>query len=499
MAGRAVPHAGPATGDGKKEISMLSASEPRIGADRLAFAGLFLFTLLLYARPNEMLPGLLGDFPLVKIVAILTLATYGASRLFSSERLVVWPFEMKMLALIVLLGLALVPLAASPQDSIDTLTESFFKVVTVFVLMVNLIDDRARLRLMIKLVAACGAFLSLCTLTLFLTGDLDITHVASGEETIMGETIFANTNELAMALDLILPLAVVLALTSKGRARLIYFAAAGLIGGGVVLTFSRGGFLGLIAMGGVLMWKAGRGKRGTMLAASVLLLGVFLAAMPSGYADRLFTIFRTHEDPTNSAQERQALLVRAIEVAAHHPLIGVGIGNFPIYSLQGKVAHNSYIEISAELGVAGLLAYLAFIFAPLRSLRLIERKTYGAVRKESLLRKKSLCGSPEAGREDECILSREFYYLSVGLQAMIVAYMVCSFFASSQYHWYLYYTVAYAVSLKRIYAAAACAAPLAKKEIFMSSQSGEPSTRLSHSSPKKGVLWEPARTKKGTA
>jgi hypothetical protein len=48
---------------------------------------------------------------------------------------------------------------------------------------------------------------------------------------------------------------------------------------------------------------------------------------------------------------------------------------------------------------------------------------------------------------------REMYWLSVSIQGAFIAYMVCSFFASIQYLWYLYYTAAYAVALRQIYAA----------------------------------------------
>ena len=43
------------------------------------------------------------------------------------------------------------------------------------------------------------------------------------------------------------------------------------------------------------------------------------------------------------------------------------------------------------------------------------------------------------------------YWLSVTLQAALIAYIVCSFFASIQYLWYLYYTAAYAVALRQIH------------------------------------------------
>lgn len=43
------------------------------------------------------------------------------------------------------------------------------------------------------------------------------------------------------------------------------------------------------------------------------------------------------------------------------------------------------------------------------------------------------------------------YYLSIGIQASIIGYMFSSFFASVAYQWYIYYPVAYAICLRRIY------------------------------------------------
>jgi len=43
------------------------------------------------------------------------------------------------------------------------------------------------------------------------------------------------------------------------------------------------------------------------------------------------------------------------------------------------------------------------------------------------------------------------YYLAIGLQASLVGYMVASFFAAVAYQWYVYYLVAYAIALRRIY------------------------------------------------
>jgi O-antigen ligase len=380
--------------------------------------------------------------------------------------------ELKMLAVIVLLGVAFLPIAAAPDDSIHVLQDTFLKVVCIFVLMINIIRTRERLRLMLRLVVLCGAVLSILAINSYITGDFATRGIR-----IAGAVggMFGNPNDLATSFDLLLPLAVTLAFMSKGVGRAIYLACALLLTIGVVVTFSRSGFLGLLAVGGVLLWKLGRGNR--MLAAVVFLaiMGFFAFATPGGYGQRITSIFDIQSDPTGSAQLRRDHLDRALRVALLHPIIGVGMGNYHIYSLQEQRAHNSYLEISAELGVAGLIAYLILIFAPLRSLRRIERESSHSIASGP---RSNLARSTQ--EDDEYKLVRQTYYTSVGLQAAIIGYIVCSFFASIQYQWYLYYLIAYAILLKLIHSEEECA--IAAKERPEPSDPGV-----------KGVLWKTDR------
>jgi putative inorganic carbon (hco3(-)) transporter len=401
------------------------AVAPR-GKHWLAFAGVYLFTLMLYARPNDLLP--IGDFPLVKIVALSVLTIYVLSKVTAGDRLSVWTLEMTMLMVIAVLGLLFMPMAASPKDSFDTLTDPYLKTVIIFTLMINLIDTRRRIFSMWKLVVVCGAVLGVGAIRSYMNGEF--TAQGLRIEGFVGG-MFENPNDLAAALDLLLPFAAALTLNSKGLARLFYLGCAGVMTVGVLVTLSRGGFLGLIASGVVLLWKLGRGRRLKTILATGLICGILFTVMPGGYGARIATIFNNEQDKTGSAQERRELMERAASIAISRPVVGVGMGNFHIYSIREKEAHNAYLEIAAELGVVGLIAYLIVILAPLRSLRRIERQTRD-------MRSKS---------------EREMYWMSVSIQAAFIAYMVCSFFASIQYLWYLYYTAAYAVALRQIYAA----------------------------------------------
>jgi O-antigen ligase len=412
---------------GESGLPLTSGAGAARGKHWLAFAGVYLFTQMLYARPNDLAPAL-GDFPLVKIVAIGALLIYIGSKISAGERLSVWTLEMTMLMVIAALGLLLVPIAASPEESMAVLTDIYLKTVIIFILMVNLIDTRQRIFSMWKLVVICGAALGVGAIKSYIKGEF--TDKGLRIEGLVGG-MFENPNDLATALDVLLPFAVALTLISKGRARLFYLICAAVLAIGVLFTLSRGGFLGLIAASGVLLWKLGRSRRLKTTLGVALICGVLLAVMPGGYGARIATIFNAEQDQTGSAQLRSELMKRAASIAISRPIVGVGMGNFHIYSIREKRAHNAYLEIAAELGVMGLIAYLILILAPLRSLHRIERQTMG-------MRSKS---------------EREMYWLSVSIQAAFIAYMVCSFFASIQYLWYLYYTAAYAVALRQIHTA----------------------------------------------
>jgi O-antigen ligase len=389
----------------------------------LAFAGLSLFTFLLYARPNELFPGILGTFPVVKLVAILAALTYLGSMLSAGKPLTVWPLELRMLCAIMALAVLFMPFAISAQDTIDVFSETFFKIVLIFILIINLVTSHKRLCLLLKVMLMCASGLAIGAIIDFLSGK----YTKGRIEGVVGG-MFSNPNDLAVALTLLVPLAVVLALTSKGLPRLAYIVCTTILTIGVLITLSRGAFLGLIAMGSFLLWRLKPRFFLGWAVAALLLIGAF--SMMIGSGNRLSTILDPATDETGSAQERQMIFQRAAVVAARHSLIGVGMGNFHHYSIRELKAHNAYLEAWAELGIAGLIAYLTLIFAPFRALRDLELRT--------------------AGLQDE--VAKQGYYLSLGLQATLAAYLVSSCFSSLQYQWYLYYPVAFGVALRAIHA-----------------------------------------------
>ena len=139
-------------------------------ANSLAFAGLWLFTLLLYARPNDLLPGIFGEFLLVKQVTILTALIYLVSTLNAGKSITIWPLELRMLCLIVLLGVLYMPFANSAQDTIEVFSETFSKIVLIFVLIINLVTSHKRLYSLLKIMLICGVGIATGAIMDFLSG-----------------------------------------------------------------------------------------------------------------------------------------------------------------------------------------------------------------------------------------------------------------------------------------------------------------------------------------
>lgn len=412
-----------------------SAQPGARGKHRLVFASLYLVMVLMFVRPGEVFPTVFGVLPLIKIATIVTIILYVFSKFRAGERLITWPLEMKMVALIWTLGLLLMPLAASPKDSFDVLFDPFIKTVIVFIMLINVVDTKKRLYSLLNILVVCQLLYALSAIKTYVEGGYG--ESASFFLRIQGwGTMFGNANDLASVLTVLLPFALIFGLMRRGWRRLFYFACVVVAAVAVVCTFSRSGFLGLLLSCGLILWKLSRGRRLTIFLATLALGGILAVAMPGKYMTRLSTILNPQTDSTNSAQERQAQMRRAAELAVRRPIIGIGMGNFHIYAIGEMKAHNSFLEIAAELGLAGLIAFLVLILAPLRSLQRIQRET----------------------RADGPRPERELFIISVCFQASLVAYIIYGFFASVEYLNFVYFGVAYAVAFRQIQAAEKSAA-----------------------------------------
>lgn len=438
----------------------------------VAYVAMYLFTLLLYLRPNELFPEIFGTLSIIKFVAITGMIAYVSGKMSHAEPLTIMTIEVKMVLAMAVLSLVLMLNASAPDESWNQFNDTFSKVVVIFLLMANLLDTPKRLLSIFNLIIAGGVWVAYYAIQTYNAGEYML--IAKGISRIagVGGGMFGNPNDLANALDMLIPLAFVLGLYRKGLARLFYLGCVGLFVYAVLITYSRGAFLGLMAAGGFLAWRLGRGKRFKMIVVSGAVVVLLSVASPGGFGKRIATIFDVDKDQTGSSYQRRELLKRALLVAAAHPM-GVGMANYHLYSLNEERAHNAYLETASELGVLGLLAYLIINFSPLIGLFAFERKL----------------GKPDSE------LKKEAYYICVGLQATLVAYYVCSFFASVQYYWFLYYPVAHSIAFFRIYQNVSAKTESESLALIPVNQPTD--TKSKTGKVKGGVLWQPNNAQEG--
>jgi len=166
----------------------------------------------------------------------------------------------------------------------------------------------------------------------------------------------------------------------------IYWAAFAAMLVAIVMSWSRGGWIGVGAA--LLVVTVARSRRALLavLVAAVLVAVVLSAGgtdyVPSWLAERFagllpyvsgVDVTRVDINDANWAViERLAHWSAAVGMFADHPWLGVGIGNYAVaygdYAL-GRWrdplghAHNYFLNVAAEAGIVGLLAYLAFVAA----------------------------------------------------------------------------------------------------------------------------------------
>ena len=402
------------------------ATESRVALKRghlFSYAGLFLFTTVLYFRPYELFPSLSGFTSIAFWLALLTLVIFLPSQLALEGTLTVRPREVNLVLLLVVAALLSIPFAIDPVEAWNEFNSAFLKAVLMFIVLVNVVRTEKRLKGLFWLGLAISCVLSVSAINDYRLGNLGFQGQRIGGA-VGG--MFGNPNDLALHLVTMLPLAFGLFLSTRRLlAKPLYIACLLLMIGGVVASFSRGAFLGLAGAGLVFAWKLGRRNRALMIVLIAGFIVVLLAFVPEDYASRLGSITAVSSDASSSS--RRDVLFRSIFVALRNPLFGVGMGNFHIVSIRELVSHNAYTQVGAEMGLAAMVIYIMFIVAPFRRLRLIEHETLAA-------------------RRDSRI-----YYLAVALQASLAAYMISSFFGSVAYQFNVYYLVGYAVALRRIY------------------------------------------------
>jgi O-antigen ligase len=205
--------------------------------------------------------------------------------------------------------------------------------------------------------------------------------------------MFGQPNPYAGYLGTILPTALALSLVRHpGKFRVIAVVSSLLIATGIVLSLSRGAWVGLVISLGVMAMAWG--PRARKLVIPLTALGVLFVVLgnvgllPASLASRVtsvtenfgvFDIRTVTLTPENFAiVERMAHWQAGWYMLQDYPFLGVGPGNYPAVYDEYYIppwreplghAHNYYLNMAVEAGIPGMLALLLVLGMAFRGLK----------------------------------------------------------------------------------------------------------------------------------
>ncbi|MCF6230737.1 MAG: O-antigen ligase family protein, partial [Gammaproteobacteria bacterium] len=343
-----------------------NSQESQVSRFALYAVAMYLFVTL--GRLHELFPFLMY-LPIGKItVAVVLLAVLFMKPIKQSPSIKP-PNKIVVLCIIyLLLAVLSVTVSVYKARSFELLTGPLLGTSILLYALVKTTRDIKSLSFYVKCFAFSGATLAYTTVTLGATGRLSV-----------GMTF--DPNDLAMVLVTILPLVVMLFIMARARTKLLYGGVVAIMLFAIVLTGSRGGFLGLVAVAGYLLLvrlpTQTKEKKPRLSFKKIVLILSAVAALAMFSSDeywgRIATIFNPSDDyNVTSERGRLAIWGDGVELVLEYPY-GVGIGAFS--AAQGMIsggsyqtAHNTLIQVGAELGILGLFIFLQLY---LRSIKIL--------------------------------------------------------------------------------------------------------------------------------
>jgi probable O-glycosylation ligase (exosortase A-associated) len=412
---------------------------PAARSGRTAFGGLLAFTAILIVSPQAWVPAL-GSLRIALVAAAVAIVAELLDRAMRHRPFRRTPTAFALVFALVSWAVLTIPLSYWPGGSVAALTDHFLKAIAFFWLIGTVITSRSRLRIFLWLLVLASLPLSWTAVQNFASGSFLQTPDGAAPRiagyTTAGSGLAANPNDLALMINLLIPFAAALAATTRRMIPRLIAGAALLLGvAGVIVTFSRAGFLTLIAMGLVGLLALGRRRPLALLGAAMVVVAAS-TVLPHGYFERLSTITDIASDTTGSAQGRWNDALVAIEVAARNPVTGVGLDQNVLALNQERGAtwrevHNVYLQYAVDLGLPGLMLFLA-LFASLF-------RTAGRVRRVARSRESMRDVAAAAG----------------SVQVALLAFAVAAFFHPVAYQFYFFLAGGLALAVQNVLRSAA--------------------------------------------
>ncbi len=396
----------------------ISPGEIKPVSDKL-FWGLLIFFLIEYVRPGSYFPVLeAGKLNTVIPVAVFIFTLFSSGG--RSPLDIIAARNTKWL----LFFLCLFPVQVFTADVTLYVYETFKAIVGYFLIYFVILKQVTSIQ-RIKAVFATLVLVHIVMLAI----NPNVILAPEGRH-YMGGTFLGDGNDFAWSVCIVLPLALFLAQTSKGKTKkILFWGSFVLLALTVIGTQSRGGSIALAAS---VIYLVMRNKRKVLgLMGLGALVAVVLMFAPQAYFDRMGTL--KDYETESSAQGRIVAWKSAIRMAKDHPFIGVGAGHFAVefgvnYRPPGlgrsdwpwTNAHSIYFVALGEFGITGILILLGLLISNIRQNEKIIREA-GLMYKDGL---------------------RIYRNLAVAIQASLIGFAVGGAFLSGLYYPHLYMVAA---------------------------------------------------------
>ncbi len=409
---------------GSEQSLLLS---PPMGG-QVPFWALMFFTFIMLLAPQAYYP-VLAPLRIAFVTAVFAALSHLVSRLSHGQPIVQLNPGTVAVGALTFWCIFTLPVSFWPGGSMSFLLEAYFKTLIIFVLLANVINTLPKLYSICWGLTLMSIPLSYTTLKNFASGVF-----YEGGDRVLGTqgALTENPNDMALMLNLILPIAIALLLSvQKKWIKMLMLGVIGMMIGAIILTFSRAGFLTLAVTFACYLWLLRNRPQRMLIPIALVLSLAAVPFIPAGYSDRLNTITEIEQDESGSAQVRLADMILATEVFIRNPFIGAGVGMdlLALSEVRGSVGthvHNVYLQYAVDLGLPGLLLFLFLFRTCLRNTRAVVEGN--------------------AGRRQYNTL----FYLAEGIRVSLIAFAVAAFFYPVAYHFYFYYIAGLAIALPTV-------------------------------------------------
>jgi putative inorganic carbon (hco3(-)) transporter len=350
----------------KQRIAPVLREEEQTTASGFGFALVTLFLIFEYSRPQDIVP-VIGTLRPGYIFLLLLFIAW--LRCPSSAR-IASPQITLMLLLAALLAIH-IPFARNHYWAYEQTEEFVLLLLPLCVSIILFVDTRERLLSVFRWWVLLALYISVRTI------------IGHG---VAGSNFLGDPNDVSLLLDTMLPFVLCMLVYEKRPLRRVTYAVIAVVClAGIVITNSRGGFIGLVAVLAVI-WLISPRKVLTLVLLCIVTVGA-AQFVPKSYWDRMSSIQGTNLEAgrvggdrnESTAEGRLASWRAAWEMFKDHPL-GVGPNNFPIrfpeyqgkafgrHGMWGRAAHSLWFTLLSELGIPGVILYALLLRANLRSL-----------------------------------------------------------------------------------------------------------------------------------